>query len=218
MMDMELIPSERSIPQLDWGMPVEVMRDFDTVLLFGKLAAVSPDRMTIKRMSSELCFPIVKVDSALLIRCYDIRRDPVLLRVRVTSSSGTECTVGDLMLIPYKTQRKGVRYPLCPPASVSVLDGTAREQLLSCQLLNISVGGACIVTGCGYDVGQALQLQIRLAETDRRVLYPCKVMRVTPRRGGRFEYGLLFEHLTKEQLRDLSQILREWFTGRRGVL
>lgn len=221
-MDMSLTASERSIPELDWEMPVEVMRDFDTVLMFGKLAAVGLDEITIRRTSSELRFPILEPESAILIRCYDIRMAPVLLCARVAGSSGLECTVGNLVLIPYKTQRKEVRYPLCPPVATAVLDGGGQERLQPCQLLNISVGGACIVAGRGYGVGQTLQLQVRLAKTDRCVPYPCRVTRVTPRRGGSFEYGLLFEKLDEGQIGCLAEILRDWphmrfdFPGRSG--
>ena len=210
-MEMSLAEPERFIPKLDWEMPVEVMKDFDTMLMFGKLAAVSPEGITIRRMLSEVCFPIMEAESKLLIRCYDLHRAPVILRARVIRSSGMECTAGELELIPYHTQRKEIRYPLCPPAMISVLDDTAGEQLQPCQLLNISAGGACIVAGGGYTVGQVLRLQVSLAKADGCMSCSCKVTRVTPWRGGCFEYGLFFEKLDKKQIHYLEEFLQDYF-------
>lgn len=206
-----LATSKQPLPQLDWGRPVEVMKDFDTVLMFGKLSAASPEGLTIKRISGERCFPVLRDGGALLIRCYDIQMAPIILRARVARSSGVECTVEEVEWIPYETQRKDTRYPLCPPAMVSVLGSDAQGPLQACELLNISVSGACIVAGRGYAMGQALELQIRLEKTDKDVACPCKVTRVTPRSGGRFEYGLLFEHPNEELLHGLEQDFLEKF-------
>lgn len=200
---------EQFTPKLDWRMPVEVMRDFDTVMMFGKIAAVSKDKLTIRRVSDELCFPILDLKSVALVRCYDIEMDPILLRARVASSSGIECTVEDMEWIPYKTQRKNIRYPMCPPAMISVLDGAAQEPPQLCQLLNISVSGACVVTERIYDVGQTLRLLVGLTKTEGRMACRCRVVRVTPRRGGCFEYGLLFECLSEAQTRCLAQNLQD---------
>lgn len=205
---MNLLSCGQPIPELDWEMPVEVMRDFDTVLLFGKLSAVSQTALTVRRASDERCFPAVEERSAVLVRCYDTKMDPVLLCARVTHSSGVECTVGELEMIPYKTRRKSVRYPLCPPTAVSVLDNGAPEGSRPCQMLNISDSGACIVTAGRYAVGQTLQLRAELMEKGEPASFLCRVVRVTPRRGDCFEYGLLFEHLNKRRRSSLMGALQ----------
>lgn len=205
-MEMNWSAFERAIPQLAWEMPVEVMKDFDVVLLFGKLAAVSPVELTVRRMASEPCFPVMEEEGMVLVRCYDSQLEPVLLRAKVTRSSGTECTMGEIEMIPYKTQRQEVRYPLCPPAELSVLDGAGQEPSQPCQLLNISAGGACILAGRSYAVGQALCLRI-----GPEGAYPCNVIRVTPRRGCCFEHGLVFGRLDRSQVQCLEEFLRDWF-------
>lgn len=201
--------TEQAIRNLNWEMPVEVMKDFDTVLLFGRLAAAGPDEITIRRISNELCFPLMEPERVLLIRCYDSRMFPVLLRARVAASTGMECKMSELELIPYHTQRKEVRYPMCPPAMISVMDGNIWEPVRPCQLLNLSASGACIVTERSYTVGQTLQLRIRLAKTDECMPYSCKVTRVTPRKSGRFACGLLFEKLNRGQICYLAEALRD---------
>jgi len=206
-MDTNLEPFEPSISEINREMPIEVMTDFDAVLLFGKLTAVSPSKLTVSRISREVCFPILEWDSIVLVRCYDARMNPILLRARVMRSSGMECTLGEMEMIHYKTHRKDIRYPFCPPAPVSVLDDKAHPQL--CQLLNISISGACIVTKELYDVGQKISLLIKPTKTDKCVTYKCKVIRVTPRRGGCFEYGILFAHLSRKQRGYLTSALRD---------
>lgn len=196
---------------IDWGMPVEVMRDFDTVLLFGKFSAASTEDLTVRCISRELHFPIIKERSPVLVRCYDNRMDPVLLRARVVYSSGFECTMDDLEKIAYKTRRKHVRCPLCPPASTFALEDMGLKQPQPCLLVNTSAGGACIVTRSRYTEGQTLCLRMCLSEAEECTPYLCKVLRVTPRRGGCFEYGLLFVHLSQNQRDYLADAMSDRF-------
>lgn len=191
--------------RFDPGMPVEVMKDFDTVLLFGRLAAAGPVELSIGRIPGEDSFPACKAGSVVLVRGYDSRMDPVLLRARVVRSSGMECVVGQLEFIPYKTPRKDARYPLTPPANVYALDGGGPEQSQLCQLLNISTGGACIVSEHSYRIGQPLCLRVELVKGDGYAVYRCRVVRVTPRRGSYFEYGLLFSGLDRSAREGLAQ-------------
>lgn len=195
-------------PVLNQGMPVEVMRDFDTVLLFGRLTAAGPMKLTIGRVPGEAVFPAGEVDGVVLVRGYDAQMDPILLRGTVLQCSEAVCTVGDLVAIPYETQRKRVRYPLCPPADACALDDEEQGPPQLCQLLNISTGGACVVSSCVYRVEQQLYLRVRRAKDDGYSTYRCRVMRVTPRRGGFFEYGLFFTHMDKRERSGLMEELR----------
>lgn len=198
-------PAMPSVYSLNREMPIEVMKDFDTVLLFGRLADVSPTALTVRRASSELCFPILKRGGAVLVRGYDEQMNPVLFCGRLAQSSGLECTVGELEAIPYRTDRKYARWPLCPPASIEVLDGAEPGLPQPCQLLNISRSGVCIVCEHIYAVGQILYLRIKTAISGQCAPYRCKVVRATPRRGDSFEYGMLFIHLSGNQLHCLAQ-------------
>lgn len=210
---MEISPASYKppIPEINGKMPVEVMRDFDTALLFGELTDAGLAALTVRRMSGEDRFPVVEPGSIVLVRCYDSGMNPVILRARVLRSSEDECTAGRLEMIPYKTRRKHIRYPLCPPAEISVLNDAAPEQPQSCQLVNISAAGACIVARCACAVGQTLSLWIKMEQTKDSAPYPCRVTRATPRRSGSFEYGLLFGSLNEHQRGCLTDILRDRF-------
>lgn len=208
--DLDMLPA----PALDHGMPVEIMKDFDTVLLFGRLLTNSPVVLTIGQIPGESNFPVCPPGSPVLVRGYDGQMDPILLLGQVVRSSGTQCVVGGLKQIPCRTRRKNVRHPLTPPASISALDDEEPDRLHPCLLLNLSTGGACIVAERSYRTGQALQLHVELSwKPGRTAVYPCRVVRATPRSGPRFEYGLSFTGMDEQSrgnlLRDIQAIHEE---------
>ena len=196
------------IPPLNQSAPIEVMRDFGTVLFFGKLAAGNAAELTITRVPGEADFPENEAESAVLVRGYDTGMNPVLLSAKVIRASAAEYTVGELKLIPYKTQRKQVRYPVTPPVNIYSQDDTALCRPQPCQLHNISTGGACIVSERSYELRQQLRLRIGLDKNDAPSSYCCQVVRVTPRRDKLFEYGLLFVHMDESERRSLMRDIR----------
>lgn len=190
-------------------MPIEVLRDFDSMLLFGRLASDGPAELVIQRIPGEQDFPVCEPGSPVLVRGYDAQMDPILLRGRVARSFEAECAVDGLKVITYTTPRKSVRYPLAPPANVYVLEDAALDRPQLCQLMNISAGGACIVSEYRYEAEQSLRLQVALSKNQRyATAYHCQVVRVTPRKGGRFEYGLLFTQLDDRTQSCLTQDIR----------
>lgn len=192
---------------LDPGTPVEIMYDFDTILFYGQLAKSSPSALTVKRIPDEPCFPILKEGIDVIIRGYDSHMDPVLFLGTVTHSSGLECSVGELRIISYQTHRKHPRYPLCPAYTIDSQDDLEPDRLYPVQLLNISTGGACIVSGHAYAVGQTLRLLAGTPGSGERMCYHCRVERATPRRGHISEYGLSFVNLTQEQHDSLARLI-----------
>lgn len=213
---------ERTLPSvssLDRGMPVEVMKDFDTVLFFGRMEVGSTEALAIGHIRGEKSFPVCQPDSPVLVRGYDARMEPVLLLGRVAYSSGLQCVVSGLKRIPYESQRKGVRYPLTPPASVCVMEEAKPSLPQPCELLNISPGGACIVAEQIYQVEQPLRLQVELVKEPRRTAaYDCKVVRATPRSGSHFEYGLLFTNMDEDSRSRLMQDIQTIYEETRRKL
>lgn len=177
---------------LNHSMPIEVLMDFDSMLLFGRQLPSGADTLVIGCTDKAASFPCADEGSIVLIRGYDTDMNPVLLRGMVLYASMTKYVVGKLKLIPYKMRRQSVRHPLNPPADMYLLDDTALCDPQLCQLINISTGGACIVSDYSYMERQPLRLRIGLSSTDGYSFYHCQVVRATPRKGGCFEYGLLF--------------------------
>lgn len=192
---------------LDRGLPVEIMNDFDTTLLYGQLTRFSSSALTVRQIPGEACFPVIVEGDFVMVRGYDEQIAPVIFLGNITRSSGLECSVGELKLIPYHSQRKRVRYPLCPPCGIDTMDDTRLDMFHPGLLLNISSGGACIVSGCAYTIGQALCLLTGDASEDERAYFRCRVVRATPRRGNLFEYGLSFIELNREQRSSLTRTI-----------
>ena len=203
------ILSVSAVPQFDPGMPIEVMRDFDTVLLFGRPVSGGPGELPIGRIPGEKCFPLCPPGSTVLVRGYDAQLNPILLRGRVIRSFEMECVVGGLKVVPYETPRESIRHPLTPPTTVYALEDAALDRPQLCQLLNISASGACIVSEYSYRLEQSLRLQVALGREQRYgTAYRCQVVRATPRKGRQFEYGLRFIQLDDQTQSCLMRDIR----------
>lgn len=80
------------------------------------------------------------------------------------------------------------------PASVTKFSGRSAGDF-PCRLLNISVGGACIVSEQRYWEGDKLLLTVKLLEDrDSSIMY-CQVLRVIEKEGEPFQYGCRFLEL-----------------------
>lgn len=98
------------------------------------------------------------------------------------------------------------------PASVTKFSGRNSGER-PCQMLNISVGGARIVSDCQYWEDDKLLLTVKLLEDrDPSVMF-CKVLRVIEKEEG-YEYGLQFLELNEA---DQDKITENIFTAQRKV-
>lgn len=83
-----------------------------------------------------------------------------------------------------------------------------------CRMLNISVGGARIVSDCQYWEGDKLLLTVKLLEDrDPSVMF-CQVLRVIEKEEDSHEYGLQFLELNEA---DQDKITENIFTAQRKV-
>lgn len=196
---------QASHPAFDPEMPVDVMENYSTVLLSGKLAGTGYESLTIERIAGKMSFTILKPGTSVLVRGYDSEMEPFTLRAVVTNSTLTECSVGRLEPLAHENNRKSVRYPLSPPASIYAIEDTAFHTPQECQLMNISTGGACIVSTYAYEMGQPLRLRVELIKGGGHTSYQSQVVRITPQEGGGFAYGLLFAQLDKRKMNELQR-------------
>lgn len=190
-------------------MPVEVWANYSDMLFSGKLAECSEERLTVAKIAGEPAFSRLNVGDAVLVRGYDAKMEPFSLWAKVESSFTTECVMGALEPVVYDDRRKSVRYPLTPPAKIHAMDDTRLNEPQRCRLVNISTGGACIISVFAYELEQTLKLRVKLVESSEHISsYQCKVVRVTQRPDGQFEYGLLFAPLQQQTLDDLMQDIK----------
>lgn len=200
-------------PAFSKEMPIDVMGNYSTIILSGRLESADQEALTIERIPGERNFPVRASGSPVLVRGYDERLEPFTIRGIITKSSMTRCVVSHLEIIHHDNMRKSVRYPLSPPTTVYVLEEPATDVSHECRLMNISTGGACISSSSIFEVGQILNLQVELIEHAGHIAYRCKVVRAVDLPDGTYEYGLFFDQLDKFQtnalLRDIEIIQAE---------
>lgn len=190
-------------------LPVDILADYSDMLFSGKLEEYSREELVIGRIAGEMSFPVLDAGTRVLVRGYDTRMEPFSLRATVKKSTLTECEVHDLQLVVHSQRRKSVRYPLSPPADIYALTDTRLNDPQKCRLLNISTGGACIISVYSYDLGDTLKLRVKLIEKGGHTSsYPCQVVRVVLRPDGQYEYGLLFAQLKQEKMADLLRDIK----------
>lgn len=81
-----------------------------------------------------------------------------------------------------------------------------------CRLLNISVGGAGVLSKEEYQEGDKLLLKVRLLEDAPESLLYCQVLRITKKDDAQFEYGCRFLGLSEG---DQEKISQQIFTAQR---
>lgn len=125
--------------------------------------------------------------------------------------------VEDLVVARVGNDRAFFRLDTNLDARVAKLGGrNAREQ--DCKLLNISVGGARIVTMQRYWEGDKLMLKVRLfEERDSSVMF-CRVLRVVEKEDGTFDYGCQFLDLTEADEEKITQNIFDTQRKMRGSL
>ncbi len=80
---------------------------------------------------------------------------------------------------------------------------SAGEQ--SCRMLNISVGGVCILSGHKYHKGDKFLLNVRLLEDRPISVMFCEVLRIIEREDSKYEYGCRFLELNEEDQDKITQ-------------
>ena len=92
--------------------------------------------------------------------------------------------------------------------------GTSRE-MTECKVLDVSAGGARILSRNVYLEGDRFQLEAELLPDERPFSVVCQVLRITPRKGFKYEYGCKFEGLSEQEQ---QRLLRAVFIIQRKML
>ena len=193
------------VPAFNAGVPIEIMSDYDTVLIRGKLDRINAAEMVVERIPGAMSFAILEVGSTVLVRGYNNAMSPIILEAKVVKSSVIECVLSDWLVNFYDNQRRSIRYPVDLPAEIYLPEDTRLNAPQKCRLVNISTGGASISSEYVYEMGQALRLRVELVENSGHSSYQCQVVRVISRKDDQFEYGLLFAQLDRKKMNELTR-------------
>ena len=78
-----------------------------------------------------------------------------------------------------------------------------------CEVRNISAGGVCIQTREEYPMGSKIVLRFELIRGKEMPALRCQVLRVTPKRGGIFEYGCKFVDMPRGTEDQIARAIME---------
>lgn len=189
------------------NMRVEITATDGQVLFIAKLVNVSGDTAELYSYA-EISDPKEDLGSSKFkIRGYDDKTArAVYLEGRLSPAPKHTWKVTDLTLLRTGNDRAFFRVDTNIDASVtSISRGAIGED--PCRLLNISIGGACILANVRYRKGEKLLLKVKLFEERDASTLLCKVLRVTEKDYLGFEYGCRFLEMNETEQTKIAQII-----------
>ena len=139
------------------------------------------------------------------IRGYnDHERKAVYMEGFITPEEKHTWKVEELTVTRIGNDRAFFRLETNLEAAVTTFGGfSAREQ--DCKMLNISVGGARILSEQLYHEGDKFLLKVQLLEDRPMSVMFCEVLRVFEREDSKYEYGCRFLELNEEDQDKITQ-------------
>lgn len=205
----EAAPSGR-YPRMARNAPVDVSRPGGELLLRGRLTRFSAWELRVERLPGELSLPVLEPGDVIHVHgaaSGDV--EPFVLEAVVVESTRLFLRVDNLALVDDAGRRASARRGVWRPAELfDVENPHRRETPVPCEVVNVSMTGACVRTAAEFREGRRLRLRLELYERAGAISFASEVVRASATPDG-FEYGLLFEELTREKRRYLEADLRE---------
>lgn len=201
-------PSAGALPDLNVGMPVEVMEESGHLLNAGLITGYrEKDReVTIGRKPGALSFKLSEVGSTLFLRGCDNKMSQFYLRARVTESTRTTIKLSELEPEIRDNRRRNFRLAVNVPISIYYLNDERMERPEQCILVDISTEGCCIQSEYLHGEGEVLHLKVKLDEYVA-MDFVGEVIRVNDCGPGGFRCGILFAQLKKDEVESLTKML-----------
>lgn len=139
------------------------------------------------------------------IRGYsDHERKAVYMEGLITPGEKRIWNVEDLKVAHIGNDRAFFRLDTDIEAVVTTFGGfSAGEE--TCRMLNISVGGARILSEQKYNEGDKFLLKVKLLEDRPMSVMFCEVLRIIEREDSKYEYGCRFLELNEEDQEKITQ-------------
>ena len=74
-----------------------------------------------------------------------------------------------------------------------------------CQLVNISTGGACVMTEKKYELEEDVLLRVELYPDAGTISFHGRIIRAILKEDGEYEYGIIFAQITQQKKHDLER-------------
>lgn len=175
--------------------PVDVLDSNDDYVCSCRISAYNDAMMYLARMPGKGPLPIIKPRSIVKARGHDADRRPVDIEGIVKSSDRDLLHLIDLKVTTRENRRRHVRYTVQEPCSF-----LKRNKLCTGRLVNISLGGACIVTRTKIKLNGDVTVKFQ------GLRLPGEVIRIVPK-DGLIEYGIVFHAMAQTTLDKLQDEL-----------
>lgn len=189
------------------GMRVEVSTFEGKVIFIAKLMNIQDSTAELYQYSETTFSEDPQESIPVRIRGYDDKNETaVYLEGNARQMPEHIWKVSDLALIRLGNDRAFFRVNTNIDAVVTSASRTSAGES-PCRLLNISVGGACILSNTRYHKGERLLMNVKLFEERNASLLFCKVLRVTEKDYLGYEYGCRFLEMNETEQNKITQII-----------
>lgn len=189
------------------GMRVEVTAFDGTLLFVAKLTNLWKDQARLEQYSESELSEEKEEEEPLHVRIRgysDHERKAVYMEGVITLEEKHTWKVEELTVARIGNDRAFFRLETNLDAAVTTFGGfSAREH--DCKMLNISVGGARILSEEIYQEGDKFLLQVKLLEDRPMSVMFCEVLRIFEREDSKYEYGCRFLELNEEDQDKITQ-------------
>lgn len=203
------------VPELCPGMKVEVLTMENHLIFVGRMEAAGKGVLRLRRETGDP-LPQVLYNSKIKLRGFRRDSQPLFLCGTVRENTRDFWQLENVELLQDRENRNFFRQSTDLDACVRPNGHRgAGWETADCKVLDISAGGARILTKNVYQEGDFFQLEAALLPNELPFSITCQVLRVVPKGGSKYEYGCRFEALEEKER---QRLLRAIFTIQRKML
>lgn len=206
--------------RLRLGSTLTVVREPPSCLMEAVLSDYSPDELVFTRVVGSTSLPVLQPGEILRIQGMDEGFTQVTLKATVKESTRVILKVTDMEVEEHDQRRNRVRENIVRPAELYQLNDKYLKNPEPCQLRDMTLDGARVISTYDYTVGEKVRFRVELYEKAGHISSIGEIVRSRPMTDGLTEYGILFANLTKEKRRlfstDIQEVLRRTRQGVEG--
>ena len=206
----------KGLPELSSGNRVEVLTMENHLLFVGRMKVLGGGVLELRRDTGDP-LPQALYNSKVKLRGFQRNSQPFCMNGTVGKSSRDFWQIENLEVLQNRENRGFFRQNTDLDARVMPSGhyrGMGRE-MAECKVLDVSAGGARVLSRNVYMEGDRFQLEAELLPVERPFSVVCRVLRITPKKGFKYEYGCKFEGLSEQEQ---QRLLRAVFTIQRKIL
>lgn len=211
-------PGTPDFPELYTGMKVEVLTPTNVLIFLGRLRVLNNDTLEVRAESGGF-LPRAVYNQQVKLQGIQKNGQTFAIHGAVGPNAPTFWRIERLRTLQSHENRNYFRQAVGSDGWVYPVT-TSQGQRFSCKVLDISGGGARVVTSKLFQLDVPFQLELSLLPEEEPFLLTCKVKRILPHSkpgspGRRFEYGCQFVDIPPREQERLVQAI---FTIQRNAL